>query len=79
MEQPAIEDYISKGWQLSEFSHWVSYKEKENFIHLLGPDNLVILDEMDSKFQKKWKAKMLISPNGLSILNLYFMPVAGFA
>lgn len=80
MDSPVpIETYLLKGWKLSEFTNWISYKEKDDFLYLLGPDNLILLDEADSKFQKKWKAKMLISPIGMDILNLYFMPPLGNA
>lgn len=75
MEQLAVEDYLSKGWQLSEFSNWISHKEKKNFLTVLGSKNLILLEEMDAK--NKWKARMLISPEGMSILTLYFMPVSG--
>ena len=77
MEQ--IDSYISQGWKLSEFSQWISCKEKEDFFQLLGTENFILLDEKESKPHKKWKAKLLISPTGIEILNLYFMPVAGHA
>jgi hypothetical protein len=74
-----IESYISKGWKLSEFSNWLSYQEKENFFTLLGTENFILLDQVESKPHKKWKAKLLISPVGLEKLTLFYMPVAGSA
>ena len=79
MEPLTIESYLSQGWKLSEFTHWITYKEKENFLSILGKEHFILLEELDVKVKKKWKAKMLISPVGVQILNLYFMPAYGHA
>ena len=68
---------IEQGWKFSEFFQWVTLTDREQFITMLGEDNLLILDEKYSK--NKWKGKLLISPTGLQILNLFMMPVMGTA
>jgi hypothetical protein len=55
METQQIQEFLSKGWILSEFSNWISYRDKENFFSILGRENLILLDEVDAKVRKKWK------------------------
>lgn len=73
------DSYIQDGWRLSEFTDWISNKEKDQFFQMLGNDNIIVISQLESKPHKKWKAKLLISPQGIQILNLYFLPVAGNA
>jgi len=77
MENLNLEPYLAQGWKLSEFLNWISEEEKSNFLKIVGQDNIFILDE--KSFSNRWKAKLLISPEGIQILNLFFMPCAGSA
>jgi hypothetical protein len=64
----SFNEYIEKGWKLSEFLHWVTLEDKKNFFKLLGNENFIVLDEVTQN--KKWKAKLLISPIGLEKLEV---------
>lgn len=74
-----VNSYVRNGWQLSEFTHWISQEDRQNFLKIVGHDNIVILDQEESPAIRGWRAKMLISPPGIKILDLLFMPVAGNA
>ena len=74
-----IEPYIQQGWQFSEFATWIPIEEKENFLEMIGQENVLVLDQTLHPYRKKWKGRMLISPLGIQILNLLFIPPAGHA
>lgn len=77
--EESIEKYMNDGWKLSEFVNWISEVEKDHFFSMIGNGNVIVLNEENHPSKRKWKARMLISPGGLQILNLYFLPAVGSA
>ena len=75
----SLDNYLSEGWQLSEFINWITYEGKESFIDMIGEKNIVIIDQKEKPHDNKWKGKLLISPIGIERLNLLFIPAAGTA
>lgn len=73
-----MKEYLEEGWKFSEFLNWIPVAARDEFLEVVGEDNIVILDQ-ELKDNKRWRAKMLISPNGVEILNLFFMPTVGSA
>lgn len=69
--------YLKQGWRLSEFMNWIPVEAKEELLGMVGENNYVILSEQHTPQKNMWKAQFLISPTGVEILNLYFIPAAG--
>ena len=68
--------YIDNGWKFSELMSWIPNASKDYLLDMLGESNFVLL-EQDTSCSNLWKGKFLISPEGLTKLTLYFMPVEG--
>ena len=71
--------YLAAGWKMSEFMQWIPYQARDEFLTVVGEDNYVILTQHEAPKERLWRARLLISPEGVEILNLFFVPPAGHA
>lgn len=73
-----IDGRIAEGWQVSDLINWVPFHMRETILSVIGTEG-VVLEEDSIPHNGLWKAKILISPEGIKNLALFFMPAAGSA
>jgi hypothetical protein len=71
--------YLAKGWKLSEFTVFIPFEARDEFLEVVGNKNYAILSQQEVPEKRLWRAKLLISPEGIEILNLFLVPPAGNA